>query len=61
MKHARLVSKTQEGEANHSNIGLQNMFLATEIALKKMMQVRETQGQRPQKQGTKKGYQPLNL
>ena len=34
MKHARLVSKTQGGEANPSNFGLENMILAIEITLK---------------------------
>ena len=34
MDHAGLVSKTQGGEANPSNFGLQNIILATKINLK---------------------------
>ena len=34
MDHSRLVRKTQGGEANPSNFGLQTMILAIEITLK---------------------------
>jgi len=34
MDYARLVSKTQGGEANPSNFGRQIIILATEITLK---------------------------
>ena len=33
MAQARLVSKTQGGEANPSNFGLQNMILATDLGM----------------------------